>query len=343
MKTTKKNNKNNHLVQQSNALIETSQKMTLIERRLIYHVLSRINPQKPQQEYVLKVSDFAQDFPQMDSAHVYGQLKNAVNALYKRDVQLITDRGSTKIFHLIQEQEYKDNEGYLRMKFSDSTMPLIFELKEKYTTMILENFKTLDSAHSLKLYELFCQYRNVGEREIKIEDLRFFLGCEETYPDFKIFNQMLLKPAIKEICEKTDLIVNFEILRTSRSVSSIKFRFTEKISDDIIDSDFKVKPLKAPKIPAIKRHPNPKNEKYLENGKILYEKFYRDSFEWAVENYKRIFNYDIKLKEVGLELSDKEKDRKTQYLNKMAEVYTKFKQNGWNTDVLDNLKNDIKQ
>lgn len=339
----KKNNKNNHLVQQSNSLIETSQKMTLIERRLIYHVLSRINPQKPQQEYVLKVSDFAQDFPQMDSAHVYGQLKNAVNALYKRDVQLITDRGSTKIFHIIQEQEYKDNEGYLRMKFSDSTMPLIFELKEKYTTMILENFKTLDSAYSLKLYELFCQYRAVGEREIKVKDLRFFLGCEETYPDFKIFNQMLLKPAIKEICEKTDLIVNLETIKTGRSVSGIKFRFTEKTSDDIIDADFKVKPLRAPKIPPLKRHPNPKNEKYfLEDGEKDYEKFCTDSFEWAIENYKRITTYREKLKELGLNLSDKEEERLKQYTAKMAEVYKTFKMNNWNTNILDNLKNSIK-
>ena len=90
MKTTKKNNKNNHLVQQSNALIETSQKMTLIERRLIYHVLSRINPQKPQQEYVLKVSDFAQDFPQMDSAHVYGQVQPKFFISYKNKSIKIT-------------------------------------------------------------------------------------------------------------------------------------------------------------------------------------------------------------------------------------------------------------
>lgn len=331
----KKENKNNHLVQQSNALIEASHKMSLVERRLMYYVLSKINPQKPQKDYELRVDDFVQDFPGMAHGGIYTQLKEGVQALYKRDIQLITDRGSTKIFRFLQEQEYKDKEGYLRMKFSDSTMPLIFDLKERFTTMILENFKHLNSVYALKLYELLYQYRNQGWRQVTVEDLRFFFGCVDTYPLFKRFNQMVIEPAIKEISEKTDILVQAEYIRTGRFITSIKFTFLDKSSSkDIIDVEFEKKKLKEPKRPSLKRHPNPK--KYFDD-----ETEKRDDFDiynveyiyarlhWALENYKRLTTYERQLKDYDSKskLSQKDAELKADYLNVIADCYQKYHDN----------------
>nr|WP_012477604.1 replication initiation protein [Actinobacillus pleuropneumoniae]ABF72155.1 replication protein [Actinobacillus pleuropneumoniae] len=234
LKTMKKDKLKKYLVQQSNALIESSQKMTLVERRIIYHTLSRINPKQPQQEYVLKVEDFANDFPQMCKAVIYDQLKEAVQKLFKRDIQQITDRGTTKTFYLLQEQEYKDKEGFLRMKFSDSTMPLIFELKEKFTTMILENFKFLDSTYSLRLYELLCQYQNQGWRQISVTDLRFFLGCDESYSEFKQFKRRVIEPAIKEISEKSNLLVSAEYIRSGNLSLKSSLSFVTKKTHQVL-------------------------------------------------------------------------------------------------------------
>lgn len=345
MKKDKKENKEKYLVQQSNALIETTQKMSLVERRLMYHVLSRINPQKPQQEYELRVEDFAQDFPQMGKGTVYNQLKEAVLSLYKRDIQLITERGSTKTFYLIQEQEYKDKEGYLRMKFSDSTMPLIFDLKEKFTTMVLENFKFLDSVYSLKLYELLYQYKNQGWRQITVDDLRFFFSCEDTYPLFKRFNQMVIEPAMKEISEKSDIIVNAEYLRTGRCITSIKFYFTDKESSEIINIDSKIKserkPKKMPLRPSLKRHPNPRKY-YLDDEQDATE-YYKLRFIWSVENYKRMTTYEKALKKYDKKLTLKEADQKLKanYIKAMTESYDKFGTLTLNLVILDEIKDKI--
>lgn len=353
-KNNKKYNKNRHLVQQSNALIETTQKMSLVERRLMYHVLSRINPKKPQQEYVLRVEDFAQDFPQMGSGTIYNQLKDAVVSLFKRSIQLLTERGTTKIFYLLQEQEYKDGEGYLRMKFSDSTMPLIFDLKEKFTTMVLENFKFLDSVHSLKLYELLYQYKSQGWREITVEDLRFFFGCEDTYPDFKLFKQKVIEPAMKEISEKSDLLVQAEYFRTGRFVTSVKFIFVEKTDRQIIDAECELAEVKnltkkQPLRPALKRHPNPRKfdlDDYKSAEPTSRREYIKLKFAWAVENYKRITGYEKALKEYDSKMTLKAKDQelKSNYVKIMAECYDEYLRYAFTwggTGVLDEIKEDL--
>lgn len=350
MTNNKKANKNKHLVQQANALIEASQKMSLVERRLMYHVLSRINPQKPQQEYELRVEDFASDFPQMNATNVYNQLKDAVADLFKRHITMITEDGKTKIFYLIQEQEYVNREGYLKIKFSDSTMPLIFDLKEKFTTMVLEKFKTLNSTYSLKLYELLYQYKNQGWRQISIDDFRFFFSCIDTYADFKELRRSVIEPAVKEVSEKTDILVQVEYLRTGRFVTSMKFIFIEKTDGQIIDVEHvEIKPKKQPLRPSLKRHPNPRKfdlEDYESAEPTSRREYIKLKFAWAVENYKRITSYEAALKEYDSKMTLKAKDQelKSNYAQVMAACYDEYLRYGftWGGElVLDKIKESI--
>lgn len=354
MTNNKKANKNKHLVQQANALIEASQKMSLVERRLMYHVLSRINPQKPQQEYELRVEDFASDFPQMNATNVYNQLKDAVADLFKRHITMITEDGKTKIFYLIQEQEYVNREGYLKIKFSDSTMPLIFDLKEKFTTMVLEKFKTLNSTYSLKLYELLYQYKNQGWRQISIDDFRFFFSCIDTYADFKELRRSVIEPAVKEVSEKTDILVQVEYLRTGRFVTSMKFIFVEKTDGQIIDVESDIveinkTPKKQPMRPSLKRHPNPRKfdlEDYESAEPTSRKEYIKLKFAWAVENYKRITSYEKALKEYDskMMLLTKDQGLKSNYAQVMAECYEEYDRQMFNwggTGVLDKIKESI--
>lgn len=337
-----------YLVQQSNSLIESSSQMTLVERRIIYHVLSRINPQKPQQEYELRVEDFFNDFPCMDSSSVYGQLKEGISKLFTRSVQLLTDYGSTKVFHILQEKEYKDGAGFLKMKFSDSFMPLIFELKNKYTTMILDNFKLLDSIYSLKLYELLCQYRAQGWRQDTVENLRFLLGCFDTYQEFKKFNHHVLIPAIKEIEGKTDLLVQIETIRTGRSVTSIRFLIAEKSDALQVKEIEKQKAIKLPNPPSMRRHPNPKvffqqmkewNEEEMEANQF---NFSVAEFKWASENIYRINKHEFILKNCDskLELPPKFIEGKKKYIKKIADLYNFYSKDEIAISIFDNIRKD---
>lgn len=319
-------------VQQANALIESSQKMTLIERRVMYHILSKVNPMKPDKNFELKVEDFLEDFDRVGQKNVYNQLKEAVQKLFTRSVQQITERGSTRIFHVLQEQEYQDNQGFLKLIFSDAMMPLIFELKSKYTTINFDHLKQLNSIHSLRIYELLCQYENLCERTISVEDLRFFLDCENSYVEFKEFKRSVIEVAIKEINKKTNMFVDVEYIRSGRKINKIKFNFSNNKQLTILATTNSAKTTadavvaknrKLPAQPSMKRHPNPKNEKYKDNEGHLTAQFYIDSFAWAVENINRINKYELKLKDFdeGISMSQKLIDNKKNYIEKITSLY----------------------
>ena len=292
----------NKLVQQSNALIESSQKLTLVERRLFYYILSKLNPKEPKNTFQLKVEDFANDFPQMGNGTIYNQLKDGVQKLFKRDIQLITERGTTKVFHILQAQEYKDKEGFLSIKFSEDMMPLIFELKQKYTSMLLENFKNLDSVYSLRLYELLCQYQSMGKREITVEDLRFFLDCVDTNKEFKFFKLRVIEPAIKEINAKTNLLIHkVEYKRIGRKISSIAFEFCDKafVQDTtaIETTQPQQRQVKINEEPSLKRYPRNVPRINLK-GMLSIEEImqHKMKFRVACYNLKIISEYEQKNK-----------------------------------------------
>ena len=290
-------NTSNKLVQQSNALIETSQSLTVVERRLIYHILSRLNPQSQKQSYTVKVEDFANDFPQMNIKHVYNQVKDAIEKLWKREIVFIDENDKVTKIRWFSSQQYQDKQAFLKVSFSNEVMPLIFELKQKYTTMLLENFKSLDSVYSLRLYELLCQYQSMGKREITVEDLRFFLDCIDKYTLFKKLKQVVIEPAIEEINAKTNLLIHkVEYKRIGRKIGSISFEFCDKAfvqdTTTIETTQPQQRQVKINEEPSLKRYPRiAKNDKsgYIKRNKLNDKEALEYMMEWYKEQHKSVF------------------------------------------------------
>ena len=329
--TTEKHNTTNYLVQQSNSLIETSQSFTLVERRLIYHILSKINPNEITPQFELRVADFIESFPDIDPKNAYTQIREAVEKLWTRSIQFKTDKGTTKVFHFLEMKEYKNSEGYLKIEFHRTVIPMIFDLKlGNYTTIFFDRLKNLDSTYSLRLYELAMMiYKQKGYNHkniniIALEDLRFFLNCIDTYPNFKYFRQWILDPALKEVSEKTELIVAAEYLRTGRKIDRIKLNIKNKeLGENLLEPE---KPI--PKKPALKRHPNPEKYKNEDTGEFYEKTFFLDRFEWACINYKRLYDYKNALKEVEQKLDEKLEKKQQEYLNIITYSITDVKENG---------------
>ncbi len=96
---------------------------------------------------------------------------------------------------------------------------------EIYTKISLLMSKNFNSKHSLALY-LFClDYVNLSETPlIPIEKFKKLLGFQEDeYIEFKILNRNIVKPAIKEINEISDLILKVEYKRQQKRFIALKF------------------------------------------------------------------------------------------------------------------------
>lgn len=106
-------------------------------------------------------------------------------------------------------------------------MPYLTQLKGQFTRVVVKNVSSLTSTYSIRIYELLQQFRSTGDRTIALDDFRSILGISDKYPLFKDLNKFLLKPAITELNEKSNLVVTVEPIKKSRSVVALRFRFKE--------------------------------------------------------------------------------------------------------------------
>lgn len=113
-----------------------------------------------------------------------------------------------------------------------------------YAKLNLRLQNRFTSRYALILWEVCFDYfdtdRDQGETPfIPLETFKSLMGLEETdYPVFKVLNRDLIKPAIKEINDLTDYLVEVEQKRRGRKVSELKFRITKVKQIPIQESVF---------------------------------------------------------------------------------------------------------
>ena len=98
-------------------------------------------------------------------------------------------------------------------------------LPKQFASFALEVQNKLKSAHSLVLYEQCVRYatNKNGTRWFTIQDLRDIFGIRDKYKQYKDFSKWVLKTAINEINEYTDIKINADFRREGRAVVAVKF------------------------------------------------------------------------------------------------------------------------
>lgn len=219
----------NLIAYKSNALIEASYKLTLQEQRFLLVCIGKFNPKEdtPQKTITIAASELYQSFPDMGRANAELILKEAIERLWDRSI-IIRDSKVREEFRWIQYRaQYLTGEAKATITFSDAIMPYLTQLKGQFTRIVVKNVSSLSSAYSIRIYELLMQFRKTGDRMIALDDFRSMLGIDDKYQQFKDLNKQLLKPAIKELNEKSDLSVVVDPIKQGRKVVALHFRFKE--------------------------------------------------------------------------------------------------------------------
>ena len=228
----------NDIVVQSNKLIEShyKQQYTVQEQRMVLWVISEIHKEDYfSGEYRHKtIKTSAQKYAElMDITveDVYKRAQEIGDNLMQKVITIKTDKGENKgweMFHWVESMKYEN--GTIEVLISPKIIPYIIDLKEKFTAFRLENVLYLRSAHAIKLYQILAQYKQIGEREITVDDLKSTLGIsdEKTYKSFGDIKRRILEISKREINAKTDLIISYSLIKQSRKVVAIKFKITQK-------------------------------------------------------------------------------------------------------------------
>jgi plasmid replication initiation protein len=226
------------MVVKSNALIQASYTLGLVEQRLILMAIvgARETGEGVTAESLLTVR--AQDYAELFGVAkhtAYEALAGAVDTLFNRRATVAVydkkrDRTRPMAVRWVTAMAYEEGEGAITLRFGHEVVPEITRLEANFTSYELEQVIDLRSAYAVRLYELLIQWRNAGKTPIfELMQFRKRLGIlDHEYQRMDAFKRSVLELAIKQINQYTDINVSYEQHKNGRNITGFYFKFKPK-------------------------------------------------------------------------------------------------------------------
>ena len=219
----------NNLIVKSNQVIEASYTLTTIEQRLILSAIAQVPKGEEISDdvlYPLTTKNLVKLGGDEKASHK--EFKDAVNRLYERSI-ILRDGDESDSFRWIQEKVFKGS-TIAFIRFSKPILPFLSNLKAEFTKYLESDIVGMSSPYSIRFYELIMQYRSIGHREIRLEDLRWMFQLQNKYPVWADLKKRVIEQATKEINEHSPYNLTIEPKRTGRKITRIVLKFQDKKS-----------------------------------------------------------------------------------------------------------------
>ena len=224
------------LVVKSNALIETSYRLTTSEQRIVLICISQVRRDKVLTDQVM-YSVSAQELSKLCGSNIktaYRDLKSAALRLKRREIRITEEpngegrKKKTLVTGWIQSIEYLDGEGVINLRFNHDIIPYLSSLNRCFTCYKLKNVIKMSSTYGARIYELIAQWGEIGEREISLSWLREALQLENKYIQMCDFKKRVLDPAINDINQNSNFWIKVFQKKSGRKVTHLNFKFGPK-------------------------------------------------------------------------------------------------------------------
>lgn len=224
------NDHKNSLVVKSNALVNAMFDLSLQGNRFLAFAISLLDrgsvPQ-PGQAVALEIPvlEFSQAF-NMDSKNAYREIERLADQLQKKIIQLQPDQtasGRRVKVGIVTRQEYLDGEGRVWITFDDTIIPHLVGLTDQFTRYRIKDVYQFARASTWRVYELLKQFKEIGRREVEVDELKYKLGLSGRYPVLADFRKRVLDPAVDEINGTSDIQVQYDQKKRGRRVVSFLF------------------------------------------------------------------------------------------------------------------------
>lgn len=204
--------------------MHSSYDLTLEEQKIILTLASMVRPEDEEFKlYKFKIGDFIKLLG-IKNKSKYKSIPKVTKELMKKVFEIEED---TKLIQIswLSSVVYDKGLGYVELEFSPRLKPYMLKLNSMFTQYKLSNVLKMKSKYSPRIYELLkCnEYKKQGYTEISVLDLRHLLKIEDIYPLYADFKKKVIVQSQKELEKLTDIKFEFEEVKTSRKVTSIKF------------------------------------------------------------------------------------------------------------------------
>jgi plasmid replication initiation protein len=223
-------------VNMSNALTRRAQSLNLSEKRIIAACIAKTD-QMPSMEDVkrrgawlvrLSAIDYAQTFDiGLDAA--YEQLQAGAENLFKRYITTTRQtRKGPEIYRFVWVGgvRYHHGEGWIELDWFHEVVPHLFNLKGDFTKYKLKQASALRSAYSWRLFELMQSWQDTGRYETSIENFCEAMEVPESYlKNFKLVRTRIIEPAVQELRDKNNMLIDWATQTAGRKVIGLEFKF----------------------------------------------------------------------------------------------------------------------
>lgn len=206
--------------------------------------------------------------------------------------------------------------GAIEFQISKMILPFFVELTQRFTEYSLVVAMSLKSKWSQRFYEICCQWKNAGGRNMDVQEIRHLFQLEDKYQKYAALKKFVIDVAKKELKElyfkgESDVYFEYSELKNGRSVEAIRLKIISKDKNTDAANDLDVSFLVREQLYRIfEVEKKPKNKEkiqklmsylilntdqlYVVYGKIQFTKDKKPKTEW--QKYLRaVFNaeYDF--------------------------------------------------
>ena len=213
---------------QDNQLIEACYSMTLNEKRLLLFGMSKINAldnfsHKPM-TFKVTAKEWQQQFN--DDAPWQTLIRAAKKLLtrsFRFDPKVQQEHPKDTDWNWFTRMSYHNKEGHITAEFSTIVKSRLWGLHTNFTQLELLAIVEMNSVYGVRLYELLKQYLPDNKRKISLESFRYAMDCVDKHKTTKRLKAQVLKPAIKQLNEKSDMFCTVTDVYDGRSITGFFF------------------------------------------------------------------------------------------------------------------------
>ncbi|UCH27170.1 MAG: replication initiation protein [Trueperaceae bacterium] len=219
-------------VTQANALARSAQQMTLMEKRLLALIISRVRREDEDfTTYRIPIVDI-ENLLGLNTKASYSILDEATTKLLSRVVRVEGANGGWEKFQWVSKARYIPKEesdtglACLDLRLHEDLRPLLLQLNKKFGSIPLEQIVSLPSFNSIRIFEILYHESYALSRSIlrfELEDLKLRIGIEGKYRNYKDFRKNVLDRAQKDCKRFTGLEFGYQPIKEGRKVVEIQF------------------------------------------------------------------------------------------------------------------------
>jgi len=230
-------------VRQANALTNARYEYTETQANIFLVLLSKLRKDSPDDVYQISVPELEK---LTNRKLNYKQLRNSTEEMMSRVHKINTQHNGKEVYRqlvLFKRIDYILGTGTIELEFNEYAAPYLFDLKDNFTSFQVHAALNLPSKHAKRIYQICSQWKDKGQtRKVTILELKKTLGLaddkgNEEYTILAMFKKKVLDVAVKQINEKTDLHIGYQLEKVGRAFQNIVFTVRPQVPATTISFD----------------------------------------------------------------------------------------------------------